>query len=91
MTTSSNPKLLAIALSIAAALAAIDKRIDANRAGANDKALENALFRARGFAQLRRDQADEAARMSAARHARPIKPRKCPTCGAHTLYASARA
>lgn len=65
----------------------IDRRIDANRAAANDKALERALFVERGNAQVIRDEARAAIRAASARanRIRPLKP--CPTCGHRTLAA----
>lgn len=64
-------------------IAAIDRLIDKNRAGANDKTLEGDLFRQRGIAQLARDEAEELGRLNDAR--RPLKRKTCPTCG-HSTY-----
>lgn len=67
-------------------IAQIDRQINANRLSLNDRAVERELFRQRGFAQLRRDEACDAERRKAARRALPKV--RCPTCG-HVSFASA--
>jgi hypothetical protein len=49
---------------------------------------DHELWRERGFAQLERDQREHDRIMGAARKARAPRPKKCPTCGNHTLFAA---
>lgn len=48
---------------------------------------ETELFRRRGFAQLERDEKAAKIALAAARKARYRRPRKCPTCGQHSIAA----
>jgi hypothetical protein len=69
---------------------AIDKQINALRREVPSRDLRHAreceLFRQRGLAQLDRD---EQAAKQRVKRIRAAKPKKCPTCGCHTLYARA--